>query len=130
MEFLKYQEFISTKKEESIKESSIFLDFDEFLFEKTFSKEVQSSHLTSIFYDDDKEQLEVSFKNGSTYRYYQVPKSVWRNFAMEHNLLQKIGKGIVKGAKKLFGKEVEDGTFGTRFWALVRRGGYRYKKLS
>lgn len=130
MEFLKYQEFISIKKEESIKESSIFLDFDEFLFEKTFSKEVQSSHLTSIFYDDDKEQLEVSFKNGSTYRYYQVPKSVWRNFAMEHNLLQKIGKGIVKGAKKLFGKEVEDGTFGTRFWALVRRGGYRYKKLS
>lgn len=130
MEFLRYREFISTKKEESIKESSIFLDFDEFLFEKTFSKEVQSSHLTSIFYDDDKEQLEVSFKNGSTYRYYQVPKSVWRNFAMEHNLLQKIGKGIVKGAKKLFGKEVEDGTFGTRFWALVRRGGYRYKKLS
>jgi hypothetical protein len=130
MEFLKYQEFLSSDVELSIRESNDFLGFDEFLFEKTFNKEVESSHLTSIFYDDDKEQLEVSFKNGSTYRYYQVPKSVWRNFTLEHNILQKIGKGIVKGAKKLFGKDVDDGTFGTRFWALIRRGGYRYKKIS
>jgi hypothetical protein len=128
--FLTFKEFINEDKNELLKESGSFLDFDEFLFEKTFNKEVESSHLTSIFYDDDKEQLEVSFKNGSTYRYYQVPKSIWRNFAMEHNILQKIGKGIVKGAKKLFGKDVNDGTFGTRFWALVRKGGYRYKKLS
>lgn len=127
--FLTFKEFINEDKNELLKESSSFLNFDEFLFEKTFNKEVESSHLVSIDYDDDKEQLEVSFKNGSIYRYYQVPKSVWRNFTLEHNILQKIGKGIVKGAKKLFGKDVEDGTFGTRFWALIRRGGYRYKKI-
>jgi hypothetical protein len=128
--FLTFKEFINEDKNELLKESSSFLNFDEFLFEKTFNKDVESSHLVSIDYDDDKEQLEVSFKNGSIYRYYQVPKSVWRNFTLEHNILQKIGKGIVKGAKKLFGKDVEDGTFGTRFWALIRRGGYRYKKIS
>ncbi len=127
--FLTFKEFINEDKNELLKESSSFLNFDEFLFEKTFNKEVESSHLVSIDYDDDKEQLEVSFKNGSIYRYYQVPKSVWRNFTLEHNILQKIGKGIVKGAKKLFGKDVEDGTFGTRFWSLIRRGGYRYKKI-
>lgn len=127
--FLTYKEFNSLNSEDHLKESNTFFAFDEFLLEKSFSKEVDSSHLVSIEYDDDKEQLEVSFKNGSTYRYYQVPKSVWRNFTLEHNILQKIGKGIVKGAKKLFGKDVDDGTFGTRFWALIRRGGYRYKKI-
>lgn len=115
---------------------SEFLKYEEFLFEsqklileKEYSKDVDSSHLVSIDYDDDKEQLEVTFTNGSVYRYYKVPKSVWRNFTLEHNILQKLGKGIVKGARKLFGKEVEDGTFGTRFWALIRRGGYRFKKI-
>ena len=127
--FLKYNQFINNKEEINLKESSIFLCYDEFLFEKSYNKEVESSHLVSIDYDDDKEQLEVSFKNGSVYRYYKVPKSVWRNFTLEHNILQKIGKGIVKGAKKLFGKDVEDGTFGTRFWSLIRKGGYRYKKV-
>lgn len=99
--------------------------------EKKYEKEVKSSHLVSIDYDTDTEILEIEFHDGSVYRYKEVPKSVWRELSLEKNLLQKIGGGIAKGARKLFGKDmVDEGTFGTRFWDLIRKGDYKYEKLS
>ena len=112
--------------------------FEEFLFEsqklileKEYTKDVESSHLVSIDYDSDTEILEIEFHDGSVYQYSKVPKSIWRELSLEKNLLQKIGSGVAKGAKKLFGKDtVDEGTFGTRFWSMIRRGGYEYKKLN
>ena len=107
-----------------------FLKYEEFLLEKKWEKDVKSSHLVSMDYDSDTEMLEIEFYDGSLYRYKSVPKDVWRELSLEKNLLQKIGGGIAKGAKKLFGKDVVDeGTFGTRFWSLIRRGGYQYEKI-
>ena len=106
--------------------------YEEYLItEKKWEKEVKSSHLVSMDYDSDTEVLEIEFHDGSKYKYMDVPKSIWRELSLEKNLLQKIGGGIAKGARKLFGKdEVDEGTFGTRFWTLIRRGGYKYEKLS
>lgn len=36
-------------------------------------EDVQSSNLDAVKYDEEKLQLEVRFKGGSTYRYYDVP---------------------------------------------------------
>ena len=108
-----------------------FLKYDEFLLEKKWNKEVKSSHLVSMDYDSDTEVLEIEFHDGSKYKYSEVPKSVWRELSLEKNLLQKIGGGIAKGARKLFGKDmVDEGTFGTRFWSLIRKGDYKYEKIS
>ena len=110
---------------------SEFLKYEEFLLERKWEKEVKSSHLVSMEYDSDTEILEIEFHDGSKYEYKGVPKDVWRELSLEKNLLQKIGSGISKGAKKLFGKDmVDEGTFGTRFWSMIRRGGYEYKKLN
>jgi hypothetical protein len=107
-----------------------FLKYDEFLLEKKWNKEVKSSHLVSMDYDSDTEILEIEFHDGSIYQYEAVPKSVWRELSQEKNILQKIGGGIAKGARKLFGKDaVDEGTFGTRFWDLIRDGNYQYKKI-
>lgn len=105
---------------------SSFLRYSEFneLFEKTWNKSVSSSHLRSIEYDSDTEILEVEFWNDSKYRYFDVPKSVFRDFADEPNLFSKVGNKI----KSLFKKE-DSSTYGTRFWALIRRGDYTYEKL-
>lgn len=105
--------------------------YEEYLItEKKWEKEVKSSHLVSMQYDSDTEILEIEFHDGSVYKYNKVPKSVWRELSLEKNLLQKIGSGISKGAKKLFGKDmVDEGTFGTRFWSMIRRGGYEYTKI-
>jgi hypothetical protein len=109
---------------------SSFLKYEEFLLEKKWEKEVESSHLVSMEYDSDTEILEIEFHDGSKYQYNKVPKSIWRELSLEKNLLQKIGGGIAKGAKKLFGKDtVDEGTYGTRFWQLIRKGGYEYKKI-
>jgi len=40
------------------------------------NEKVESSNVESIAYSDKSKQLEVSFKNGRTYTYYDVPKSV------------------------------------------------------
>lgn len=105
---------------------SNFLRYSEFneLFEKTWNKSVSSSHLRSIEYDSDTEVLEVEFWNDSKYRYFDVPKAVFRDFADEPNLFSKVGNKI----KSLFKKE-DSSTYGTRFWALIRRGDYTYEKL-
>lgn len=120
MKFLRYDEFI-------IESSS--LKREELVLEKTWSKEVKSSHLKEMKYDSKTEILEIEFLNGSVYKYKAVPEKVFRDLAEEQNILRKIGSGIVKGAKKLFGKQVEEGTYGTRFWDLIRRGGYDYEKI-
>lgn len=39
-----------------------------------------SSNIASIRYDDDQSLLEVSFHNGSSYHYYDVPASVADDF--------------------------------------------------
>lgn len=121
MSFLKYDQFIL---ESATHNKNIMI------VEKKRSKDVESSHLSEMKYDDDTKILEITFNNGSTYRYQDVPKGVYKELAEEQNILRKIGSGIVKGAKKLFGKQVEEGTYGTRFWDLIRRGGYEYEKIN
>lgn len=106
-----------------------FLKYDEFLLEKKWNKEVESSHLENIKYDSDTKILEIEFLNGSVYQYKDVPKNVFQELAEEHGILKRIGRGISKGAKKLIGKETNEGTYGTRFWELIRRGGYEYSKI-
>lgn len=36
---------------------------------------VESSNLSSVGYDDSSQTLEVEFKNGSVYQYFDVPAS-------------------------------------------------------
>jgi len=106
-----------------------FLKYEEFLLEKKIEKAVESSHLVSLEYDTETEVLEIEFHDGSVYQYQKVPKSIYQELSQDKGILSKIGSGIVKGAKKLFGKAVDEGTFGTRFWSLIRRGDYEYKKI-
>ena len=104
---------------------SQFLKYDQFieLNEKKYNKSVQSSHLTDIEYDDESKTLEVEFWNGSKYRYFNVPKSIFREFADEKSFLGKIGSKV----KSLFKKDKS--TYGKRFWELIRRGDYEYEKI-
>jgi hypothetical protein len=39
---------------------------------------VSSSNLNSVGYETESAILEVSFRNGRTYQYYQVPVAVWQ----------------------------------------------------
>lgn len=47
---------------------------------------VQSSNLCSVGYDEATRTLEIEFNNGSIYRYYGVPPSVYRGLmsALSH----------------------------------------------
>ncbi len=38
---------------------------------------VRSSNVESIGYDDDEQTLYIRFKNGTTYRYEQVPRAAY-----------------------------------------------------
>ncbi|AKU43609.1 hypothetical protein CPT_Seuss83 [Caulobacter phage Seuss] len=38
---------------------------------------VESSNIVSIGYTENNETLEVEFKNGGVYQYFEVPKSVY-----------------------------------------------------
>ena len=109
---------------------SQFLKYEDYLVEKVWNKEVKSSHLKKLNYDNDTKILEIEFLNGSKYKYLDVPEKIYKELAEEQNILNKIGKGIMKGAKKLFGGEVEEGTYGTRFWELIRRGGFKFEKIN
>ena len=102
---------------------------DDYLLEQKWNKEVESSHLDEISYDSDTEVLTVKFWEGSVYEYPDVPKSVFRKFADEHNIIGKAGKYIKKGINKLKGKDVSEGTYGTRFWEMIRTGPYKHKKI-
>lgn len=120
MSFLKFDEFII---ESSLSKTEVLI------LEKTWTKSVKSSHLKNLKYDNKTQILEIEFLNGSVYEYKKVPEKIFRDLAEEQNILKKIGAGIVKGAKKLFGKQVEEGTYGTRFWEMIRRGDYEYKRI-
>jgi hypothetical protein len=101
------------------------------LNERSYDKNVQSSHLRDLRYDDKTEELEITFLNGSVYRYYKVPVDVYKKLADYRNILQKIGSGL----KKLFRPKAsraeaeEKGTYGERFWELIRRGNYKFEKI-
>jgi KTSC domain len=41
---------------------------------------VDSSTIDSIGYDEQTSTLEVSFKNGRVYQYFDVPSTVWEEF--------------------------------------------------
>lgn len=38
---------------------------------------VESSHIVAIGYDPDNARLEIEFKGGTAYEYYDVPQSVY-----------------------------------------------------
>ena len=120
MSFLKYDEFLI---------ESATINKHIMITEKTYEKSVESSHLKELKYDDNTKILEIEFNNGSKYQYFEVPKKLYQELAEEQNILRKIGSGIAKGAKKLFGKQVKEGTYGTRFWDLIRRGDFKYEKM-
>lgn len=64
---------------------------------------VKSSNVAGVAYDDNSRELQVSFKNGSTYQYDDVPPSVGNSFPY----LQSKGKGV---------------------WQILR-GQYSYEKI-
>lgn len=64
---------------------------------------VESSNVAGVAYDDKSRELQVSFNNGSTYQYDDVPTSVGNSFPF----LASKGKGV---------------------WQLLRDK-YSYKKL-
>lgn len=41
---------------------------------------VESSNLASIGYDSETSTLEVEFKSGAVWQYYNVPEAVWHEF--------------------------------------------------
>lgn len=49
----------------------------EFLDDKIQRINVTSSNLNSVAYDENEEIMEVEFKNGSVYQYFDVPKDVY-----------------------------------------------------
>ena len=67
-----------------------FLRYDEFLFEKSYSKSVESSHIKDMKYDSETKVLEIEFNNGSVYEYSKVPKKVYLDLVEERNVLAKI----------------------------------------
>lgn len=119
--FLKYEEFLIERN---------YTEEDLLLLEKSWDKDVSSSHLKNLKYDNKTKTLEIEFLNGSVYQYEDVPEKVFRELADEQNILRKLGSKIVKKTKNLFNKrEEKEGTYGTRFWELIRRKDYKFKKI-
>jgi hypothetical protein len=67
-------------------------------------KAVESSNLAEIGYDENDRILEVKFKKGVIYRYYEVPSTTYAEI-------------------------VEAESVGRVFQELVKAGGYRYERL-
>ena len=67
-------------------------------------KAVESSNLAEIGYDEDEHILEVKFKKGVVYRYYEVPATTYEEM-------------------------LEADSVGKVFQQLVKAGGYRYERL-
>jgi len=65
---------------------------------------VESSNLASMGYDADEQMLEIEFKKGAIYRYYEVPLSVYEEV-------------------------LESESVGKAFVNLVRGGGFTYKRV-
>lgn len=68
-------------------------------------KAVDSSNLKSVGYNETSHTLEVEFHHGGIYQYYNVPESVYL--------------GLMKAS-----------SHGTYFDQEIKKGGYRYKKVS
>jgi hypothetical protein len=61
-----------------------------------------SSNLDSITFFEDSETLEVQFKNGSVYQYYEVPNSVWEAFRIAIDSGSSAGKFLNSQIKGVF----------------------------
>ncbi|RII95478.1 KTSC domain-containing protein [Clavibacter michiganensis] len=69
---------------------------------------VRSSNLASIGHDAQTGVLEVEFKHGGTYRYFDVPASVFDSLTAVHESGQSVG---------------------AHFDLYVKKAGYRYEEL-
>lgn len=58
-------------------------------------KSVESSHIAEIGYESESSTLEVQFKSGQVWQYYDVPETVWNEFDASDS----------KG--KFFGREIK-----------------------
>lgn len=47
---------------------------------------VSSSNVESVGYDEDSETLEVEFKNGTLYQYFDVPQSAFNGLVNAHSV--------------------------------------------
>lgn len=78
------------------------------------TKTVNSSNLSSISYDTEKQTLTVTFKSGSTYEYYKVEQEVYQAIADER-----------------FTNQDGRPSSGSTFIKLVRNNpSYKWKKLN
>ena len=55
---------------------------------------VVSSNVTSVGYDSDVKTLQVEFKNGDTYHYFDVPPDVFERFVTAESAGQFLSKEI------------------------------------
>jgi len=62
---------------------------------------VESSNLAEIGYDAETHTLEIQFKKGTVYQYYEVPSEVYEEF-------------------------IESKSVGKAFAQLIKSGGYKY----
>lgn len=56
--------------------------------------EVTSSNLRSVGYDPDSKELEITFKNGTTYKYWQVPQQEFDSLLAADSKGQYFNKNI------------------------------------
>ena len=67
-------------------------------------KAVESSNLAEIGYDENDQTLEVKFKKGVVYQYYEVPSTTYEEL-------------------------IEADSVGKAFQQLVKGGSYRYARM-
>jgi len=65
---------------------------------------VRSSNLATVAYDEGARQLEIRFRSGGVYRYFNVPRSVYR--------------GLMRAP-----------SHGQYFHHNIRQAGYRFRKV-
>jgi len=59
---------------------------------------VQSSNICSIGYDTDKRILEIEFKSGSVYQYFNVPQEVYNELVQTSS----VGRYFTKNIKDVY----------------------------
>jgi len=60
-------------------------------------KAVESSNLKSVGYDEEKELLEIEFKNGSVYQYADVPEEIHEELMNAESKGRYLREKITKG---------------------------------
>jgi len=63
--------------------------------------QVESSHIEAIGYDVDEARLEIEFKNGDAYEYYDVPQHIYD----ELMLADSQGKYAHRNIYKVYGQQ-------------------------